>query len=439
MFGQLFGKHLVNKGILTEAEYREAIQEHLGRRVKIGTIAMAEGYLSQEQVDEIHRQQRQFDKFFGDIAMEREWLTKEQVDELLAKQGSPYLQFLEVLLDMGKLTISEMDQEFLEFQKENGFSDEDMYALKHDDFESLVPIYAFSSKPYVTDIASLVLRNINRFVTRDFYIGKIEHVGRMDYKCLAGQELIGEHNVALAIMGEEQWDAFLKVASACAEENFTRVEEDALDAACEFINCCNGLFVSKMSEKDVELDMEPVYAFQDQEIYGEVYLVPIFIEGKEIKLVIAVDTEAELGQIPHKFSYEKRESSVAIGLAKGTVVVVDDSKLSRKILRNMLEEEGYAVVAEATDGEEAISAYLQYKPDVMTMDITMPNMNGIESIREILSIDRNAKIIMISAAGQQKKIIEALKLGAQRFITKPFEKNEVISCVESIVKSKFRK
>lgn len=436
MFGQLFGKHLVNKGILTETEYREAIQEHLGRRVKIGTIAVAEGYLSEEQVEEIHRQQRQFDKFFGDIAMEREWLTKEQVDELLAKQGSPYLQFLEVLLDMGKLTISEMDQEFLEFQKENGFSDEDMYALKHDDFESLVPIYAFSSKPYVTDLASLVLRNINRFVSRDFYIGKIEHVGRMDYKCLAGQEMIGEHNVALAIMGEEQWDAFLKVASACAEENFTSVEEDALDAACEFINCCNGLFVSRMSEKDVELDMEPVYAFQDQEIYGEVYLVPIFIEGKEIKLVIAVDTEAELGQIPHKFSYEKRESSVAIGLAKGTVVVVDDSKLSRKILRNMLEEEGYAVVAEATDGEEAISAYLQYKPDVMTMDITMPNMNGIESIREILSIDPGAKIIMISAAGQQKKIIEALKLGARRFITKPFEKNEVISCVESIVRSK---
>lgn len=437
MFGQLFGKYLVKKGLLTEEEYKDAIKEHFGRRVKIGTIAMAEGLLSQEQVDDIHRQQRQFDKFFGDIAIENQMLTKEQVEELLAKQGNPYLQFLEVLLDTGKITISQMDQEFAAFQKDNGFSDEDMQALKHDDFESLVPIYAFSAKPYVTDLASLVLRNINRFVSRDFYIGKIEHVGRMDYKCLAGQELVGEHNVALAIMGEEQWDAFLKVASACAEENFTRVEEDALDAACEFINCCNGLFVSRMSEKNVELDMEPVYAFEDQEIYGEVYLVPIFIEGKEIKLVIAVDTEAELGQIPHKFSYEKRDSSVAIGLAKGTVVIVDDSKLSRKILRNMLEEEDYAVVAEATDGEEAISAYLQYKPDIMTMDITMPNMNGIEAIREILSIDPDAKIVMISAAGQQKKIIEALKIGAQRFITKPFEKSEVISCVEAVVKSKF--
>jgi len=87
MFGQLFGKHLVKKGILTEGEYRDAVAEHLGRRVKIGTIAIAEGLLTQEQVIEIHRQQRQFDKLFGDIAIENGFLTQEQVDKMLAKQG----------------------------------------------------------------------------------------------------------------------------------------------------------------------------------------------------------------------------------------------------------------------------------------------------------------------------------------------------------------
>lgn len=433
MFAQLFGKHLVNKGIITETECKEAIKTHLARRVRIGTIAVAEGLLTQLQVEEIHRKQKQTDKRFGDIAVEEHLLLETQVTELLEKQGNPYLQFLEVLLDMGKITISEIEREFVEFQKENGFSDKDMQALKKDDFETLVPIYAFSSKPYVTDLVSLVLRNINRFVTRDFYIGKLSHVNRMDYKCLAGQELRGEHTIALAIMGEEQEEAFLKIASACAKETYTQVEEDALDAACEFINCCNGLFASEMSEKGVELDMEPVYAFQNQEIYGEAYSIPVYIEGNEVMLVIAIDTDAELGQIPHKFAYEKVESSVAIGLAKGTVVIADDSKLSRKVLRNILEEEGYAVVGEATDGEEAISAYLQYKPDVITMDITMPNMNGLESVAEILSIDKTANIIVISAAGQQKKIIQALRLGAKRFITKPFEKAEVISCVKSVL------
>lgn len=436
MFGQLFGKYLVKKGILTEEACRDAIEKHLSVRVPIGTIAVAEGLLTEAQVAEIHRQQKQFDKLFGDIAVEKGYLSAEQVEDLLRKQGSPYLQFIEVLLESGALTISQIDAEFVAFQKENGFSDKDMNALKKDDFERLVPIFAFSSKPYVTNLVCLVLRNINRFVTRDFYIDKIYHTKEMNYKCLAGQATVGEHNIQIGFAGEKDCEAFLKLASAIGGEEYTEVGEDALDAACEFVNCISGLFAADLGEMDVDIDMEPVYAFENQEIFGEVYVVPLYINGKEVKLIIDVDNEAELGQIPHRFLYEKVESSVAIGLAKGTVVIVDDSKLSRKVLRSILEDEGYAVIAEATDGEEGIAAYLQYKPDVVTMDITMPNMNGMEALKEILSMDKKAKVVMISAAGQQKKIIEALKIGAEKFITKPFEKEDVISCMDSLLKTK---
>lgn len=435
MFGQLFGNYLVKKGVLTEEAYRNAIEKHLGIRVPIGTIAIAEGLLTEAQVEEIHRQQKQKDRLFGDIAMEKGYLSAEQVETLLRKQGNPYLQFLEVLLEDGVLTISEMDTEFAAFQKENGFSEAEIRALKQDDFEKLVPIYAFSSKPYVTNLVSLVLRNINRFVTRDFHIGKIYHLKEMDYKCLAGQATVGDHMIQIGFAGEKDVNAFLKIASAVGGEDYEEVGEDALDATCEFVNCISGLFAADLGELDVDIDMEPVYAFENQEVFGEVYVVPLYIEGEEIKLIIDVDNEAELGQIPHRFLYEKVESSVAIGLAKGTVVIVDDSKLSRKVLREMLEEEGYAVIAEATDGEEGIAAYLQFKPDIVTMDITMPNMNGMESLKEILYMDKHAKVVMISAAGQQKKIIEALKIGAQRFITKPFEKEDVISCMDSLMKA----
>ncbi len=436
MFGQLFGKYLVKKDVITEEDYKDLIQKQMDVRVKLGTIAVAEGLLTEEQADLVNNLQKQFDKRFGDIAVEKEFLTEAQVEGLLKKQGNPYMQFLEVLLDSGKVTISQMDTEFAAFQKDNGFSNDDMNALKHDDFEKLVPIYAFSSKPFVTDIVCLILRNINRFVSRNFYMGKISHVDTMNYKCLAGQKTVGDHKIQIALAGEAAADGFLKVASAFANEEFGAVNEDVLDAACEFINCSSGLFAAEQSKKGIELDMEPVYAYENQQVKGDFYVLPIFVDDCELKLIIAVDSDVEMGQEAHKFTYQKVESDVAVGLAKGTVVVVDDSKMSRKILRNIMEEAGYAVVAEATDGEEGIAAYMQYKPDIITLDITMPNLDGIEALKEIIKEDKNAKAVMISAAGQQQKIIEALKIGAEKFITKPFEKGEVISCIESIMKNK---
>lgn len=434
MFGQLFGKYLVKKEIISNEDYRELIQKQLSTRAKLGTIAVADGLLTKEQAEHINKLQKQFDKRFGDIAVEKGLLTEEQVQGLLKKQGNPYMQFLEVLLESRMVSVSQLDAELENFQKDNGFTKEDMEALKQDDFERIVPVFAVSSKPYVVDLVCLVLRNINRFVSRDFYIGKISRVKELEYTCLAGQKTVGEHDIHLAIASQEDTRAFLNVASGFANESYTEVQEDVLDAVCEFVNCISGLFAVAQGEKDVDFDMEPVYAYEKQEVVGDVYTLPIYIEEKEIQLVIAVDTEAEMGQIPHKFSYEKMESSIAIGLAKGRVVVVDDSKMSRKILRNILEEAGYAVVEEATDGEEAIAAYMQYKPDILTLDITMPNMDGIEALREIMSLDRLAKVVMISAAGQQKKIIEALKIGAQKFVTKPFEQDEVIECVDAMMK-----
>lgn len=434
MFGQLFGKHLVKKGIISNEDYRELVQKQLSTRAKLGTIAVADGLLTEEQAEHINKMQKQFDKRFGDIAVEKGLLTEAQVQDLLKKQGNPYMQFLEVVLESGKVAVSDLDAQLDVFQKENGFSKEDMEALKQDDFERIVPIFAVSSKPYVTDLACLVLRNINRFVSRDFYIGKIAHIQEMEYTCLAGQKTVGEHDIQLALASQEDVRAFLKVASGFADEVYQEIKEDVLDAACEFINCISGLFAAVQSEQNVDFDMEPVYAYEKQDVVGDVYVLPIYIEDREVQLVIAVDADAEMGQIPHKFSYEKMESSIAIGLAKGRVVVVDDSKMSRKILRNILEDAGYAVVEEATDGEEAIAAYMQYKPDILTLDITMPNMDGIEALKEIMSLDRKAKVVMISAAGQQKKIIEALKVGAQKFITKPFEQSEVIECVDALMK-----
>ena len=225
MFSQLFGTYLLEKQIITKDEYRAAIEKQLSVRVKLGTIAIADGLLSEEDVEMINQLQMQFDKRFGDIAQEKGLLTAEQIDALLAKQGNPYMQFTQSLTECTELTATVIDKTLAAFQKEHGFSDADMTALKADDLDALIPVFACAANPLITELAGLVVRNINRFVSRDFYIGRIRHVKSLPYSALAGQKLTGSTNLCLALAEESSDQAFSLIA-----DNFSGVaQNDAAD------------------------------------------------------------------------------------------------------------------------------------------------------------------------------------------------------------------
>lgn len=115
------------------------------------------------------------------------------------------------------------------------------------------------------------------------------------------------------------------------------------------------------------------------------------------------------------------------------ILLVDDSRTSRKILRNILESAGHTIVDEATDGEQAIEKYIASKPDVITLDITMPVMDGIEALKQIKIVDSDAKVIMVSASSQKEKLIEAVKYGAEDFIAKPFEPSQIITVLDKLI------
>jgi two-component system chemotaxis response regulator CheY len=108
------------------------------------------------------------------------------------------------------------------------------------------------------------------------------------------------------------------------------------------------------------------------------------------------------------------------------VMVVDDSLFMRMVIKRILVEHGHEIVAEATNGKEAVEKYGQYQPEIVTMDITMPEMNGIEAVREIVSRYPDAKVIMCTAMGQQPMLIDAINAGAKGFIIKPFDKRRVL-------------
>ncbi|NLP52885.1 response regulator [Bacillus sp. RO1] len=115
------------------------------------------------------------------------------------------------------------------------------------------------------------------------------------------------------------------------------------------------------------------------------------------------------------------------------VLVVDDAKFMRLTIGNILTKSNHTVIGEAENGRDAVSLFRDHQPDLVTMDITMPEMNGIEAVREIVKDYPKAKIIMCSAMGQQRLIVEAIEAGAKDFIVKPFDEGRVLEAVKRVL------
>ncbi len=116
------------------------------------------------------------------------------------------------------------------------------------------------------------------------------------------------------------------------------------------------------------------------------------------------------------------------------ILIVDDSRTSRKILREILESAGHTIVGEGVDGEDGYLKYKELKPDLVTLDITMPKLDGIEALQLIKKCNEEALVVMITAAGQKEKMIQAIKHGAVEFITKPYEPDDVKDVIEKVLK-----
>lgn len=121
------------------------------------------------------------------------------------------------------------------------------------------------------------------------------------------------------------------------------------------------------------------------------------------------------------------------------ILIVDDSTVMRKNLHSIFIKNGHEVVGEANNGVQAIALYKELNPDLITMDITMPKMNGVEAVKHIVDSDENAKIIMVSALNQKQMVFEALKNGAKHYITKPIEAMKLIGVVSEVLNENMSK
>jgi two-component system chemotaxis response regulator CheY len=112
------------------------------------------------------------------------------------------------------------------------------------------------------------------------------------------------------------------------------------------------------------------------------------------------------------------------------ILVVDDAVFMRKVVSDALAKSGHEVIGEASNGQEAVERFQELSPDVTTLDITMPEKDGLAALKEIVALDPSARVVMCSALGQESKVLESIKAGAKDFIVKPFQPDRVQSAIE---------
>ncbi|QGG49420.1 chemotaxis protein CheY [Heliorestis convoluta] len=114
------------------------------------------------------------------------------------------------------------------------------------------------------------------------------------------------------------------------------------------------------------------------------------------------------------------------------MLVVDDAAFMRKTIKMMIEKKGFQVVGEAENGSTAVTKYLECRPDLVTMDITMPHVDGITALKEIMVLDPKAKVVMVTAMGQETHVREAVMCGAKSFIVKPFKEENIVNTLKNV-------
>lgn len=135
----------------------------------------------------------------------------------------------------------------------------------------------------------------------------------------------------------------------------------------------------------------------------------------------------------HTYCIDNQNVSVGGYGSMANILVVDDAAFMRMMLKDMLTKSGHQVIAEAGNGNEAVEMYKNHKPDVVTLDITMPEKDGLQALKEIKALDPQAKVIMCSAMGQQQMVIEAIQAGAKDFCVKPFQADRVLEAIQKVL------
>ena len=306
------------------------------------------------------------------------------------------------------------------YQADNELSDEEMETRRTpEQLERILPGYLLNDARHYNRFINLVIDTLSRLFSGKITLRKMTHTHTYHFENIACQELIGAHRFFLAFSGRN--GGLLPVAVKFAGKEFRDMNEKAFDSVCELINTMGGMFTSMMSDENVILKVLPPSSCFNDNLHSDspLYCLPVELDGSEIDIIFSFD------------SFVTFECSEKAGSFAANVLVVDDSAIFRSSMREILESAGHNIVAEASSGADAVEKHLLLRPDITTMDITMPGMDGIAALKEIVKLDPDARVVMVSSTAKKSTISEALIIGALGFLRKPLNDEEVIETINN--------
>jgi len=292
MFGVYFGKYLQDIGALTEDQYYEMIETSRTARVKMGLLAVSEGFMTSKEAEEVNRIQSMKDARFGDIAVDKGYLTEDQVMQLLKKQGDSYLLCVQTLVEKYDFTLEEIQKHINHFKKSERYTALDMDSLKSSDVDKIIQIYLRepSVPAVIKDYMALMARNIVRFIDNKVRFEKVERINTYTSKYISSQCFTGDYELFIGLCGNGNKE----FGEAFAKEEFEDIDLDCLDSVAEFINVCNGIYASKLSQEEIQIDMLPPNMYEDVTTIssdGLMFLLPCYVRGKRTDIVICMETK----------------------------------------------------------------------------------------------------------------------------------------------------
>ena len=296
MFGVYFGRYLLASGALNRAQYDEIIAANRTARLKLGVIAVAQGFMTDKQAEEVNQIQVMEDKRFGDIAIDKGYITEEQLGIILKKQGDSYLLFVQALKDRSIMNDEEIAKALVGFKKVNGFTDFEMDAIKSGDVNRIIPIFTSNREcpVEVRDYIALMARNVVRFIDNKVRFGYLEKINSYMAEAISIQELKGDYNFLVGIGTDGDKEGLRLAGSIYGKWEFDTVDEDVLDALCEFINVSNGLFAREEGENGVVIDMIPPEMHTEKTVVsseGVYYKIPFYVSDNKLDIIVSMGTK----------------------------------------------------------------------------------------------------------------------------------------------------